>query len=391
MLLVYGPFDRFNYGDLLFPYILEKELRDKYSAIEFIAIRKSDLHRVGGKATRPFKDLYQLDSSKNYNLVIAGGESLITTWGDLFSYFSIWYNRLSIFWRGLNKIFGKRRSKKINNQVARFLLSGKTQLPFCVSKFDYKFIDKVFYNSLGGSTLNEETFTMYSSLLSTLKNVDYLAVREAKSYEILMKKNIEVSLVPDSVILISKHYPVEKLKLLISPEVCKYHTEVEKYCVFQINKALGWKYKAEAAKQLENIYHNMGLNIVLCPMGFAYGHEDPSGLHELSKELSVPHKYFKSLSIWDITYLLACSSLYIGSSLHGAIVSMSYFVPYIGFEVKKVDWYLRTWAPDYLDHIVPVKSISSTAIEILDYHKAVLVENCKYQQNLVEKSLSKMC
>ena len=42
-------------------------------------------------------------------------------------------------------------------------------------------------------------------------------------------------------------------------------------------------------------------------------------------------------------YLIANSKAYIGTSLHGAITSMSYAVPHVGLIVEKLDAYLHTW------------------------------------------------
>lgn len=55
---IIGAFDRYNYGDLLFPIIIEEyikkyncELIKKYK-LEYYALVQSDLSKVGGKRLR---------------------------------------------------------------------------------------------------------------------------------------------------------------------------------------------------------------------------------------------------------------------------------------------------------------------------------------------------
>ncbi|MBV4467412.1 hypothetical protein KVG95_29280, partial [Pseudomonas sp. SWRI79] len=91
---IVGPFDRYNYGDLLFPLILEKALQSESgSIVNYYGLIDSDLSQYSGKPTRSIKDFYQQTKSGDH-VIIAGGESLCTSWADLYSYLSPAFNKV---------------------------------------------------------------------------------------------------------------------------------------------------------------------------------------------------------------------------------------------------------------------------------------------------------
>src|SRR5690606_17054773 len=85
------------------------------------------------------------------------------------------------------------------------------------------------------------------------------------------------------------------------------------------------------------------LGICLCPIGKALNHDDQQALLAVQSILNCPSTYFDAENIWDIMYLIANCKAYIGTSLHGAITSMSYEVPHVGLVAEKLDAYLSTW------------------------------------------------
>lgn len=97
---------------------------------------------------------------------------------------------------------------------------------------------------------------------------------------------------------------------------------------------------------LKDVSLNHKLTVCLCPVGFALGHDDHEILEEVYRALLKEgiDVYFSSkLTIWDIMYLIGESRLFIGTSLHGVITSMSYKTPYIGILVEKTIRYINTW------------------------------------------------
>lgn len=98
------------------------------------------------------------------------------------------------------------------------------------------------------------------------------------------------------------------------------------------------------------------------------GHEDVEGFEYLIPFLeSHGVSYFTVVSpnLFDIMWLIKSSKLYIGSSLHGIITSMSFGVPYIGYCKKKLMTYIDTWGDDN-NFVESVDLIYSTATKVLE-------------------------
>lgn len=370
-ILIIGAFDRYNYGDLLFPLIIEKQL-DSYGIefqYEYFGLVKSDLSKEGGKPTLGLQDFYaQLaDPENKASVIVAGGEALGVTWNSLYA--------------ALNKAFQKvhrhhvKLSKFVDlNRIAKKLLKGKTTLPFVFDKADFPGLDKVVLNSLGGSGLATALFNRFPFLRPKLQRVDYLAVRDGLTRENLRRNKVEAHLFPDSAVLMSDFYPAGLLESLITSEVKQYVKENKgKYVFFQINRKTTVGKEELLAGELEKIYQNDHTPLCLCPIGKALNHDDDEALQALQAVLKCPSTYFDAENIWDIMYLIANAKAYIGTSLHGAITSMSYAVPHVGLVVEKLDAYLNTWGVEGNNYAVPFDQIYK------QYITATRIEEKAYQ------------
>jgi hypothetical protein len=82
-ILVIGAFDRYNYGDLLFPLVIEKQLSSYGHPFEFqyFGLVKSDLSAVGGLPTQDLQEFYKAceEGGTPVHVIIAGGEALGVT------------------------------------------------------------------------------------------------------------------------------------------------------------------------------------------------------------------------------------------------------------------------------------------------------------------------
>ena len=101
-------------------------------------------------------------------------------------------------------------------------------------------------------------------------------------------------------------------------------------------------------------------------------HDDHEALKAVQAKLRCPSVYFDA----DIMYLIANAKAYIGTSLHGAITSMSYAVPHVGLVVEKLDAYLATWGVEGNNYAVPFDQIYK------QYITATLIEKKAYQRSL---------
>lgn len=339
--LIIGAFDRYNYGDLLFPLVIEQQLNTfgKNFEYEFFGLVESDLKKEGGLPTKNLQEFYRQcsDPNKPVHVIIAGGEALGVTWNSLYA--------------ALNPLFQKinKRHVKINkildlNKITKNILKGQTTLPFVFDKNDFAGVQSVILNSLGGSGLSPAVFAKYDFLKSKLQHADYFAVRDKVTIDNLKKSGVKADLFPDSAILMSEFYPISFLENRISPEVKSYvDKHAGKYVFGQINKKTTRGHEIAIAQGFDKIYQLGATEVCLCPIGKALDHDDHEALHEIGQLMKSPYTYFDANTIWDIMYLIANAKCYVGTSLHGAITAMSFAVSHVGLKVEKLGAYLATW------------------------------------------------
>lgn len=339
--LIIGAFDRYNYGDLLFPLVIERQLstyRENFQ-FEYFGLVESDLSGVGGLPTKGLQKFYKACSDPNdpVHVIIAGGEALGVTWNSLYAALNPLFQRINKRHVRVNKVLDL-------NGWTKKILKGKTTLPFVFDKSDFAGVQSVILNSLGGSGIGASVFAKYDFLKEKLQNADYFAVRDELTVGNLSKNGIKADLFPDSAILMSEFYPLNFLHKMVTQEVAGYVAEHSgKYIFAQINKKTTRGHEQIIASGLDEVYQKGKIEICLCPIGKALDHDDHEALQELGQLMSSPYTYFDAENIWDIMYLIANSKCYIGTSLHGAITAMSFAVPHVGLKVEKLGAYLATW------------------------------------------------
>lgn len=387
-LLIIGAFDRYNYGDLLFPLIIAKQLETYQEDFHFrfFGLVKSDLSEVGGLPTEDLKAFYQAcnDPKARHHIIVAGGEALGVTWHSLLAALSKNYQKIHRYRYRLSRFLDL-------NGWAKVYLKGKTTLPFVFTKRDFAHVQSVLLNSLGGSGIKEEFFGKYPFAKTKLKEVDYLAVRDQVTVQNMKEAGVTAQLFPDSAVLMSEFYPVEELQGMVSPEVERYVSEYAgNYVFFQINRKNTLGKEKLIAAELDKIQQNLQVEICLCPIGKALDHDDHIALAEVRKYLESPHCYFDANSIWDIMYLIANSKAYIGTSLHGAITSMSFAVPHVGLKVEKLHAYLGTWGVDGNNYAVDFDRIYTQFQQATSIGKDQYEQKKILQFNLIKKAFDQM-
>lgn len=339
--LIIGAFDRYNYGDLLFPLVIELQLGSygEDFQFEYFGLVESDLSSVGGLPTQGLQKFYKACSDPNdpVHVIVAGGEALGVTWNSL-------YAALNPLFQRINKRHAKVNRVLDLNGWTKKVLKGKTALPFVFDKSDFAGVQSVILNSLGGSGLGKSVFARYDFLKEKLQNVDYFAVRDRLTMDNLLENGLKADLYPDSAILMSEFYSLNFLHKMVTQEVAGYVAEhAGRYVFAQINKKTTRGHEQTIASGLDAIYQKDKKEICLCPIGKALDHDDHEALRELGSLMSSPYTYFDADNIWDIMYLIANAKCYVGTSLHGAITAMSFAVPHVGLKVEKLGAYLATW------------------------------------------------
>ena len=388
---IYGAIDRFNYGDLLFPLILESVLNDwnKDYEIDFYGIIKSDLSNYGAKPTRSIENLFKAETLQDGSaLIIAGGDILSARWFEVFSFL------LPYSLKNFPSVLKKHIPKKYLSRIKLKLEYCELPQPFVVPPNNFKSKVKVIYNAVGGSGLQygNYSFRYYFQLINALNQAAYVSVRDKRTKEVLksLSKELKVQLVPDSATLLSRYFSPELIFKLAKPSTVSWVEQYSgRYIVIQIAQKYCSKEVTiqQIAQQIEEIYERHQLVTILCPIGMATGHEDFLPLSEIKKRVKTPVNYIDDPTLFDIMTLIAHSNLFIGTSLHGAITAMSYAVPNLSFEIpyQKVQDYLNTWALEELRQPVKPCDISKALYDVKLIPKEKLEQK---KEELINMSLS---
>lgn len=340
-LYILAPNDRFNYGDLLFPYILRYYFSDYFDDIKFVSTTKSDLSEKGGIPTEDYSTLFQVDKKWENHLIVAGGESLCVRWLIILSYVNKKVYYIKKLASKATKFLGK-YSFEIFSDIVDVLFKTKTYYVFSVGKNEMPHFKTIAYNALGGSGLLRKS-KFDRKTIDILSSVDYFSVRDGDTSKALEKNGIKHSICPDTAIMMSEVFSEEYLLKKLSIQTRQFDG---KYIFFQGNYQL-WRNSEElAVKQLVELQKKTKSKLCFCPIGTALGHSDHivlKNMYDKIKQLA-DVVLIENPNIFDIMWLIKHSQIYIGSSLHGTITAMSFSVPFLGYGPRKLEAYIDQWA-----------------------------------------------
>ena len=308
-----GTFDLENYGDLLFPIVFEKKIK-QYLNVEEILLFSPE----GGKMPfYPDKKVYSLNEleekikTDNINAIVIGG-------GDLIRYD-----------KNVAPNYG-------NDYYTTYCL---WQLPIILAK---KYDIPVIFNNPGVPFNITQTYKEMSELL--LNSCDYLSVRDVTSKQRLklLDLNQKINVIPDTILSISDVYNhkflTEYWKKLKKELGIDYN-----YIIFQHNSAniTNNSYIKKLQSELKKIIEHSDIHIIFMPIG--YVHNDKEKMEKIyDKDNNRMHFINRKLSPIEMLSLISNSNFFIGTSLHGIITSNSYNIPAIAINPRhltKIDGY----------------------------------------------------
>lgn len=389
---IVGAFDRYNYGDLLFPIVIEKYLK-KYKRdfikdyeIEFYGLVESNLSSVGGKKTKPLSTLYK-NIERNSIVIVAGGDVIPARISSMDIDLSS-SNIETIAKKVIRKLIGLEKFE--NKSMKKFELNSK--FPWVIDKNNFKERVFVTYNAIGASTLSKLSNTSEQrGIKENVIDSDYVSVRDKKSLENLRGSN--PNLYPDSATIMSEFFTLDILEESISEDVRNIVKNAENgYICIQSNLCSIKGKEQVLAREIEKLCKKNKLKLVLLPIGFAANHDDNIALNRLKKYLKMDYIHNESLTIYEVMYLIAKSKFFAGTSLHGNITSMSYGVPHIGLNksITKLDEYLRTWDLKEQNHCIDFEDLSKEYEIIKNIDKDYLEIKRKELINLSRENFDNM-
>lgn len=377
---IFGAFDRFNYGDLLFPNLLEKAIKYRIpeTSFFFYGHKRADLRKFGGKKTRSIKELLLSNKALNDNdiIIIAGGDVL----GIRFTFLHLCLLNNIFLKKAFNKIY-EICDNKTSSHISKFCLGLlKMDFPFIISKNIFSNA-KVIYNTVGGIPKYENNSLAYKYL----HEADYISVRDNRTFFELKDSLPNIQIYPDSAVSISKYFPRDELNSLVPDKTKKMIDRLSKgYICVQFVLSSYNQAPDIIINQINKLAAELNLPVMLLAIGRAYMHDDQVSLKQIAKGLKCPYILSCDDTIYEIMFKIANSKIFIGTSLHGNITALSYEVPHVGVNpnIFKLDSHLKTWESSTHEGCVTFNNIFTSAIQTLK----VTPEELKVMKNhLVDK------
>lgn len=382
-IILYGAYDRYNYGDNLMPIIFRMYI-EKYHPnilnnfqLTFCSIGESDLSKYDCYKTSKIKSV--LDSAPDGSLlVVIGGEVLCASNLALFLHM-----QNSDFMHGLvktAKFFLRRHLTLITKKV----YGTDWEFPYIPPKIAFKNDVKIAYNTVGGE-ISSLPLAAKKDVISRLNSADYISVRDKRTEKNLSNIN-DINLYPDSVFLISDIISTNFL-------ADKVHHKIKSiinnpYFCFQASPHKVGDNIENVVRSLKKISEKRKEKIVLLPIGYASGHDDTQYLESVAQELHGEAIVLKGLNVWEIMYAIRNSQLFIGTSLHGIITAMAFNIPHFGLnpEISKVNSFLKDWSIAPFNKSLELEKISDVASNDYKGYQQLLTDNSYRIAELVKKN-----
>jgi Polysaccharide pyruvyl transferase len=346
LLAQFGTFDVENYGDLLYPIIFERMLRERSpaTAIGRFSFMGSESLQDTRYSTEPIQSLLSSQQKQTHTLLIGGGDLLRTDWDVMASHYHSARipakdQDLRLAMRQLFIHWFQKRKPDTNGFRTRFMNYAAAG-PFIINPDDYAVLKSVVYCSCGvpfqfGDTVRQ-------GVADAFNKAGFIYVRDRQSRDTLVRAGVtrEIHVAPDLIVALSDFFdPVaerQKGRRLLHAGGVDIARKI--LCVQSNPQPI--EKSAELLKQLLAYQKRTGCEVILVPLGPCHG--DNQYLSQLAKESGNKLKYIQFDSIFDIITVLAACDIFLGTSLHGNITAFSFGIPHLigPIDVAKCEGFL---------------------------------------------------
>ncbi|WP_395161191.1 polysaccharide pyruvyl transferase family protein, partial [Ilumatobacter sp.] len=351
-----GAYDRVNYGDLLFPLILSRAGQNMgIQPMLHCALRTVDLQEIGGPTVTGLRQALE-SCAPPKAIIVAGGEVLSATWSQVLMGYLPYPLDLAV------RVGRRAAGRSLADSTARLALRGVWRSPY-VPDLSTSRRARVVLNSVGASSVLNLARADLSGLGRTLSNAAYISVRDKSGLAALKSIGISAELAPDSAAVVGELWSVPKDRSRNTLVVqCEYDW-------FRRNPSFG-RAVADASRRFEDV--------VLLPIGLAGGHSDQVALRHVARALDRSHIRYRwvetSTDISKISTTISNASMFVGTSLHGAITALAHATPSVALGgIGKLSAYVSTWAEGLVPRDVAPDRLES-ALDCAPRMPALLVE-----------------
>ena len=381
--VLFGAFDRHNFGDLLFPHLLETLLPGR--AFDTCGLAERDLRAFGGH------QVTQLPARPSC-LIHAGGELLTCT---------AWQAAVMLLDpQAAAAAIGRYDADPVAAaEWAARQISSSRSLPYVVGRDVLAPGGRLVFNAVGGVEWARLLAAQREEAKAALRAADWLSVRDHITQAALRSEGIEAPLCPDPAVMVAECFG-ETISRYQQRDVVKAMRKAfpQGYLACQFSADFSDDASLDALAQgLAGVVSETGLGVALFCAGTAPWHDDPALYQSLRRRLpSGTARLFESLQLWDICALIAASRGVVSSSLHGRLIALAYGLPRVslalpqqGTRPGKVAAFAETWEPDAVPRCVGVDQVEPALLRALAVPTDVLQDTaaqlCKrYRASLAE-------
>ncbi|PMS19185.1 chromosome condensation regulator RCC1 [Trinickia dabaoshanensis] len=322
--ILFGAFDRHNFGDLLFPHVLTRMLPER--RLSFAGLAARDLRAFGGHLVEAIgQHATPRRDRPPFDLVHVGGELLTCdAWEAAVM--------LSPEDRVRAAIDAQPAWLRAPSAWARAALGRSTRAPYVLSKGDFPRARRVLFNAVGGTELAQRDAAMRAEVIAALKLADDVTVRDAITQRALEGEGVAARCVPDPAVMTAELFG----DIVREHAACEAVASIRDACQ---NGYIAVQFSAdfgddrtldELAQQIDTAAASLGAGVAFFRAGTAPWH-DTLEVYERTRQhmRTQPVCLLNSPNVWDICAVLAGSRAYCGSSLHGSIVAAAFAVPHV--------------------------------------------------------------
>lgn len=372
-LVLFGAFDRHNFGDLLFPQLLTALL--PHRRFEFAGLVAHDLQAFGGHRTQALANLAAAPFTR---LIHVGGELLTC---------NAWQAAVMLLDPAAAAAAIARHDGDPDAAAewAAQQLGTSRAMPYVVGRDAVAPSGRLIFNAVGGVEWTVLSAAQRGEVKAALSQADWVSVRDHVTQAALHADGIDVPLCPDPAVMVAACCGDAILKHQQQDAVLAMQQAFPQgYLACQLSADFGDDATLDAlAHGVSRVLAATGLGLVLFCAGAAPWHDDPALYERLQQRLPAGGaRLFTSLHLWDICALIAASRGVVGSSLHARIVALAYGLPRVsllppqqGARPDKRTAFAETWEPHALPRSVAAGQIEAAVMQALAVPPRVLREN----------------
>jgi hypothetical protein len=357
--VVFGAFDRHNFGDLLFAHVAAAFLKQRDPV--FAGLANVDLRPFGGHHVSALRDLPAQLPDRRVDIFHAGGELLTCT---------AWQAAVMLLPAAeaqplLARLDGQPDAQR---DWARLHLGLDQFAPYAASPACLPHPGRIVYAGVGGVALGDCDPAMRAEVLHKLAAADAIGVRDRHTRATLAAAGIPSRLMPDPATLTAALFSRKvRRHALTGAAMAAHRAFPHGYLAVQFSAEFGDDATLAAiAAGLDQAALAHGCGVAFFRAGAAPWHDDLDCYRRTAARMRTPALVAHGLNLWTICALIAGSRAYLGSSLHGRIIAMAYALPRLNLlppgeagNAAKQAAYAATWESADMPGVAPVADIAA--------------------------------